>query len=94
MYVETDKDKKWEVDCSDVDNFPDLEVTFGDKTLKLESSFYIQKRKQKCYSGVRPKARFKENDPHWVFGDLFLHKYYTEYNLKEDKEEITFYVAK
>ena len=64
-------------------------MTLGEKTLTLESSYYIRVVGDTCYSTIRPK-----NKERWQIGDVFLAKFYTEYNLKTDEEEITFYEAK
>ena len=87
--IGTDKEHKWQVDCDKIEDFPNLVLTIGDKTLTLEPSYYIRVIGVKCFSGIRPKDSAK-----WQIGDVFLTKFYTEYNLKKDDESVTFYEAK
>ena len=88
-FVDTDAAKKFEVKCEDIDGFPNLVITLGEKALTLEPSYYTIKIEDHCYSRIRPK-----NVQYWQLGDAFLSKFYTEYDMTKDHEKITFFVAK
>ena len=85
----TDKAHKWEVDCGKIQDFPNLIVTFGEKTLTLEPAYYIRRWGVKCYSGIQPRSK-----EYWNFGDSFLTKFYVGFDLKSGDEKVDIYEAK
>ena len=85
----TNKQDKWEVDCEKIEDFPNLVVTFGEKTLTLEPEYYIRKFGTKCYSGIQPRSK-----KHWNFGDNFMTKFYVEFDLKSEDGKVSFYESK
>ena len=74
-----------EVKCEDVPSFPSLEIKLGDKTLVLESKYYIRIAGNKCLNVLLTHPN------KWVLGNPFLTKYYTSFDLKD--ATITFHVA-
>lgn len=89
IFVDTDASKRFKVKCQDIDSFPNLVMTLGEKTLTLEPSYYTMKHGQHCYSRLKPM-----DIQHWLIGDAFLSKFYTEFDATKDHEKITFFVAK
>ena len=79
------------VDCNLIPKLPPLEFTIEGQTLTLEADYYIYYHKvhKVCFSLLRP---YKKNM--WKLGDPFLQKYYSGYDLKENDETITFWLAK
>lgn len=86
------------VDCNQIDTFPTVSFQLNGNLFDLLGSDYIlligSGRSKVCisaFSTIDGMFMGNENLPHWILGDIFLSKYYSEYDL--DKHRIGFALA-
>ncbi|XP_037959858.1 lysosomal aspartic protease-like [Teleopsis dalmanni] len=77
--VEND-DGNYVVDCDSVDTLPDVSFVIGGTTFTLDSSAYIVNVDDSCMSAFT----YLGTD-FWILGDVFIGKYYTEFDLGNNR---------
>merc|ERR1712217_10169 len=71
--------KEWTVDCSAA--IPDLSFTLGGKTFALtKSDLTLQSSGSSCILGLMGIDVPAPNGPLWILGDVFMRKYYVEFD--------------
>merc|ERR1711907_403698 len=71
--------KEWSVDCSK--SIPDLSFTLGGKTFALtKSDLTLQSSGSTCILGLMGIDIPAPNGPLWILGDVFMRKYYVEFD--------------
>merc|ERR1712083_64638 len=71
--------KEWTVDCGA--SIPDLSFTLGGKTFALsKSDLTLQSSGSTCILGLMGIDVPAPNGPLWILGDVFMRKYYVEFD--------------
>merc|ERR1712178_544975 len=71
--------KEWTVDCNA--DLPDLSFTLGGKTFTLsKSDLTLQSSGSTCILGLMGIDVPAPNGPLWILGDVFMRKYYVEFD--------------
>ncbi|GFO36821.1 cathepsin d [Plakobranchus ocellatus] len=75
----------YELDCSNVDNLPDVEFIINGETLSLSSKDYVVKRFKDglkvCYSAFSGRKNFtKGGESLWTLGQVFMRGFYTYFD--------------
>jgi len=66
------------VDCKDVPNLPRIDFIMGGRTFTLHGSDYIIRFEHECVVGFQKDG---SSGTDWIFGDVFLGKFYTAYDI-------------
>ncbi|KAJ2798223.1 aspartic proteinase precursor [Coemansia helicoidea] len=75
-------DGQYTVDCATVPSLPSLSLTFGGVKYTLDAKDYVLNVEGQCISGFVDTLN---SDQKWLIGDTFLRKFYTVYDMGNDR---------
>ncbi len=78
------------LDCDTVKTLPDVHLTFGGQAFRVPAEKYVLKipdidGTDTCISGFMTIDIPGDNSPSWVIGDIFLSKFYVEYDMEKNR---------
>ncbi|PIA16500.1 aspartic proteinase precursor [Coemansia reversa NRRL 1564] len=76
---------QYTVDCDKIPSLPPFTLQFGGKKYALDAEDYILNVQGQCISGFMGTDIPEPLGPMWIIGDVFLRKFYTVYDLGNDR---------
>jgi hypothetical protein len=77
--------QEYKVDCNTIDKLPDITFDLGNHHFTLQPTDYIlsisSQGKQTCLVGITPFDMGQGKEPLWILGDVFLRKYYSIFDV-------------
>jgi len=74
------------VDCGALSEMPVVKFSLGGKSFALEPKDYvIDNGDGSCMSGFSAMDQYSMNEPMWILGDVFIGKFYTEFDLGNNR---------
>ncbi|ORZ01430.1 endopeptidase [Syncephalastrum racemosum] len=76
---------QYTIDCSKIPSLPEFCLTFAGKDFCLSGEDYILNVQNQCISGFMGMDIPEPAGPLWIVGDVFLRKFYSVYDLGNDR---------
>jgi saccharopepsin len=76
---------QYTVDCSIVESLPPLTLQLGGRNYTLNGEDYVLSAQGQCISGFMGMDIPEPAGPIWIVGDVFLRKFYTIYDLENNR---------
>lgn len=73
------------INCNKVDTMPDVSFTIGGKKYSLTGKDTVMKSGKMCLFAFMGLDLKGEKTPDWILGDVFMRKYYTMFDLKNEE---------